>query len=134
MAFIQDSAFFFIGRRSRITVDLDIVKPGDEIKVTYFQTFKKDLTLEKFDLELTAQELIKEKGAITSKKEKEFKRIEENNIPCMKDLEVIKQYNIKIPSKEELGDFLDNLEIKVRYKTSVSGIIFIDSFKIKLET
>lgn len=134
MAFIQDSAFFFIGKRPKLTIDLDIIKPGDEIKVTYFQTFKKDLVLENFDLELTAQEFIKEKGTITSRKEKEFKKIEENNIQCMQEQEIIKQYNIKIPSKEELGEFLDNLEIKFRYKTSASTITFIDSFKIKLET
>lgn len=134
MAFIQDCAFFFIGKRSKLIIDLDIIKPGDEIKATYFQTFKKDLILEKFDLELTAQEFTKEKGTITSRKEKEFKKIEENNIQCMQEQEIIKQYNIKIPSKEELGEFLDNLEIKVRYKTSASAITFIDSFKIKLET
>jgi hypothetical protein len=137
MAFIQDSTFFFIGKRPKLTVDLDLIKPGDEIKVTYFQTFKKNLILEMYNLELNGRKFIKKNGAITSRDEKEFYKIEESNIQCFQEQEIIKQYAIKIPTKEVLSELIEgnliDIELKVRYKTSVSNITFTEDFKLKVE-
>ncbi len=137
MAFIQDTAYFFISKRPKLTIDLDIIKPGNEIKATYFQTFKKDLILERFNIELNGKKFIKKEGAITSRKEKEFINIEENNIQCMEGQEIIKQFSIRIPSKDELSEYIEdktiNLEIKVRYKTSANNNTFAESFNLKIE-
>ena len=136
LAFIQDAARATFSSETKIILDSDKPTPGQEIKITYFQTLKKDLILEIFNVEFRGQKLLKKDGSIYSKEEKIFYKKEESNIQCFSGQEMIKQFNFKIPTEEEISLFSTEKDIKweliVRYKASTNSTYFSDSFEIKI--
>ena len=119
-----------------ILVDRDHIKCGDSFTVTYNQTLKKNLLVDKLTVDL-----------LYISREKKYKKItrntqviystEENNLSFLEGQNIIKSYNLQIPVDGEPtlknNEYINVWIVKIKFIPPHSKIGFTESFEITVE-